>query len=513
VTSTADTTTPEEIERLLQAAIEAAKGKQPGEARTLLRRVLTADPDNATAWLWMSGVIDDPLRREDCLRRVLDLEPDHAVARRGLARAQQDAANCLLIQGIRAAEAGEKVKAHKLFTDVVMRDEQNMNAWLWLSRVVDNAEDREICYENILTQDPDNTIAQDGLELLRQARAAAEERPWDDIESDEERERIAPTLAADILGDGYREKYTTEVPEPEPDVEPPSAALWAEYEDPNRCPYCAAPTEPQDKRCPRCSNRLWIKYRPNESRSPLLWILILLQIISTLMLAAVPFVSLFIVTFTADIPDATQLLPAYTGLPHTLPEATLQAAHTVFPPILFGLLWIPFLIGLVIIIGLYLRWRIIFYLMLAGAVLGLISSIGSLAFAGQSLPGLIGGIVGIGLSFANAVLMIKLEQDFRVRQRVRLTLELDRGLDSGMAYLGRGRAYAANKMWALSAIHFRQAAGLMAASIDGLAGVAQTTAQLGDMGLAQWALENALERQPDNDRVRVALASLREERE
>ena len=76
----------------------------------------------------MSGVIDDPLKREDCLSRVLDLEPDHAVARRGLARAQQNAANYLLIQGIRAAEAGEKAKAHKLFTDVVMRDERNADA-------------------------------------------------------------------------------------------------------------------------------------------------------------------------------------------------------------------------------------------------------------------------------------------------------------------------------------------------------------------------------------------------
>jgi len=513
VTSMADTTTPDEIEGLLQAAIEAAKGKQPGEARTLLRRVLTADPDNATAWLWMSGVINDPLKREDCLRKVLDLEPDHAVARRGLARAQQNAANYLLIEGIKAAEAGEKAKAHKLFIDVVMRDEQNSDAWLCLSRVVDNAEDREICYENILTQDPENAMAQDGLELLRQARAAAEERPWDDIESDEDGERIASTLAGDILGDEYRGKYTTEIPEPEPDGEPPSAALWAKYEDPNHCPYCAAPTEPQDKRCPECSNRLWIKYRPNESRSPLLWILILLQIISTLMLAAVPFVTLFIVAFTASIPDATQLLPAYIGLPHTLSEAALRAAHTLFPPMLFWLLWIPFLMGLVMIIGLYLRWRIVFYLMLAGAVLGLIGSIGSLAFAGQSLPGLIGGVVGVGLSFANAVLMIKLEQDFRVQQRVRLTLALDRGPKTGMDYLVRGRAYGANKMWALSAIHFRQAAGLMMADIDGLAGIAQTTAQLGDMDLAQWALENALERRPDNDRVRTALASLLGERE
>jgi len=513
VISGAETATPEKIERLLRTTIEAAKGKQSGEARSLLRRVLTMDPDNASAWLWMSGVIDDPLKREECLRKVLDLEPDHAVARRGLARAQQDTADYLLIQGIKAAEAGQKAKALKLFTDVVMRDEQNADAWLWLSRVVDDAEDREICYENILTQDPENTVAQDGLELLRQARAAAEARPWDDAEADEDRERIAPTLAADILGDEYREKYTTALPEPEPDAERPSAALWAKYEDPSHCPYCAAPTGPQDKRCPKCGNRLWTKHRSNESRSPLLWILILLQITSTLMLAAVPFMSLFIVAFTAGIPNTAQLLPAYIGLPHTLPEATLQAAHSLLPPILFWLLWMPFLMGLVMVIGIYLRWRIMFYLMLAGAVLGLISSIGSLAFAGRSLPGLIGGIVGVGLSFANAVLMIKLEQDFRAQRRVRVTLTLDRGPNTGMDYLLRGRAYAASKMWALSAIHFRRASGLMTLGIDGLAGVAQTTAQLGDMDLAQWALENALEREPDNHRVRTALASLQAEPE
>lgn len=501
----------DEIQLLLETAIDAAKSKQITEARALLRQVLTAEPGNATAWLWMSAVLSDPLKREACLRKAVDLDPENAVARRGFGRARQAAANHLLLKGIEAAEQGDAVTAHKLLTDVVMRDEQNLDAWLWLSRVVDSADDREVCYENILTLDPENAIALDGLELLRQARAAAEERPWDEVAPDDGEAFVASTLAGDVLGEEYREKYTTEVPEPEPKPPPASDALWEKYGDPARCPYCTAETLPSSRVCPSCRSKLWIKYRPNQKRSTLLWILIALQILSALSLAALPFAAVLVVGTMVGaqygIGGASDLIPAYLGLPSTASPGYIQAVQAMFPPVLFWVLFLPMVVGLVFVVGLYLRWRIMYYLMLANAVIGLMGSIASMAFTGGSLPGLIGGLFGVAMSFANAVIMLKLEQDFQV-QRLRIHLALDKGVPDGMGYLQRGRAYAASKMWALAAIHFRQAAAQLPASPDGLIGIAQSTVKIGDRELAQWALEGALERDPDNHRIVAALEAL-----
>ncbi|MBN1249805.1 MAG: tetratricopeptide repeat protein, partial [Anaerolineae bacterium] len=505
-----DKPTEPPIDELLAAAIVAAKGKQPAEARDLLRRVLARDPANATAWLWMSGVIDDPLKRESCLQRVLELDPEHPVARRGLPHAQHEAAAQLLAQGIRAAEAGKTAQAHKLLTDVVVRDEQNLDAWVWLSRVVERVEDREVCYENVLTLDPDNEEAQVGLALLQENGTRTGETGWEMTEPEKEG-RIAATLAGDILGEAYREKHTTAVTEPEPEPASQAEELWSRYENPYRCPYCAAETAPDDRRCPACRNRLWVKSRVRERRSMLLWILIALQAASTAGAAAVPFLAALFAGYRAGIAGTGQLLAAYLGLPNTLSAATLAGAHAVLPPFLFWLLWLPALYGLVVTIGLFFRWPIVFYGMLVSSLIGLVSSLGGIAITDHNVAALIVGAVGIALAVANVVIVLQLEDNFKVR-RSRLLLGLDPGLKTGFDYLGRGRTYASRKMWAQAALHFRRAAALMPNQVDGLAGLAQACSLLGDLDLAEWALETALTRIPDHPQIKEALAALRRRR-
>lgn len=55
-------------------------------ARALLVQVVQAQPDNPSAWLWLSGAVDAYSERRYCLERVLALDPQHAAAQRGLAR-------------------------------------------------------------------------------------------------------------------------------------------------------------------------------------------------------------------------------------------------------------------------------------------------------------------------------------------------------------------------------------------------------------------------------------------
>jgi hypothetical protein len=50
---------------------------------------------------------------------------------------------------------------------LVELDERNELAWLWLSEVVDDPGEREVCLENVLTINPGNAAARRNLEALR----------------------------------------------------------------------------------------------------------------------------------------------------------------------------------------------------------------------------------------------------------------------------------------------------------------------------------------------------------
>jgi len=80
---------------------------------------------------------------------------------------QADQVSEWLREGIAAVKAGQNERAHDLLIRVVARDEQNAQAWLWLSGVVESLEDRRVCLENVLDIDPDNATARKGLAWVR----------------------------------------------------------------------------------------------------------------------------------------------------------------------------------------------------------------------------------------------------------------------------------------------------------------------------------------------------------
>ncbi len=74
----------------------------------------------------------------------------------------------LLQKGMEAARAGDRKRAYDIFVHIVELDERNEQAWLWLSSIVERRADREVCLENVLWINPDNTYAATSLEHLRQ---------------------------------------------------------------------------------------------------------------------------------------------------------------------------------------------------------------------------------------------------------------------------------------------------------------------------------------------------------
>ncbi|GAB4447194.1 MAG: hypothetical protein OHK0015_51120 [Chloroflexi bacterium OHK40] len=66
-------------------AIAALRAGDQAAARVLLTVALRANPNDARAWLWLSGTLSDPARQRYCLERALALDPGCEPARRGLA--------------------------------------------------------------------------------------------------------------------------------------------------------------------------------------------------------------------------------------------------------------------------------------------------------------------------------------------------------------------------------------------------------------------------------------------
>jgi hypothetical protein len=79
-----------------------------------------------------------------------------------------------LQKGIRAARRGRKEPAQQLLNQVVQADPNNEEAWLWLSRVVDDPLQRAECLQRVLAINPDNQWAAEQLTELQAGAAAPE---------------------------------------------------------------------------------------------------------------------------------------------------------------------------------------------------------------------------------------------------------------------------------------------------------------------------------------------------
>jgi hypothetical protein len=73
----------------------------------------------------------------------------------------------MLYEGAVAVREGRHADAQGLLLQVIERDEQNEQAWLWLSGAVEDPADQQVALENVLALNPANAAARQGLEYLR----------------------------------------------------------------------------------------------------------------------------------------------------------------------------------------------------------------------------------------------------------------------------------------------------------------------------------------------------------
>ncbi len=73
-----------------------------------------------------------------------------------------------LQQAITLIKLGDKQNGGRLLAEILKAEPRNETAWLWMSSIVDNDEQRRYCLEQVLTIDPNNQLAKKGLAKLQQ---------------------------------------------------------------------------------------------------------------------------------------------------------------------------------------------------------------------------------------------------------------------------------------------------------------------------------------------------------
>jgi hypothetical protein len=78
-----------DLDQLLYDGVMALGAGDKQRALELLMQIVEIDEHHESAWLWLSGAVDDPADQRVALENVLAINPDNQAAIRGLAMLQQ----------------------------------------------------------------------------------------------------------------------------------------------------------------------------------------------------------------------------------------------------------------------------------------------------------------------------------------------------------------------------------------------------------------------------------------
>jgi tetratricopeptide (TPR) repeat protein len=343
-----------------------------------------------------------------------------------------------LRRGITAAQAGHKTEARALLTTVVEADESQVEAWRWLSRVVDSLEDKIICLENLLTLEPENQAARRHLAQAKAAQAHLFAPPYP---ADIDQPRAVPNIP-----EAAKMPVTTDYPHKN------------EFDDEWLCVYCAAPTSPTNRRCPACHRSLVARRRAAVERTLWLWRGVTLQLIVAFLLFSFGVTAYILVGKRAGVPNPLPLLPAYAGLSVAQPAGLVGRMLAAFPPATFwGLVGgLGYTLGLGLMLYVRLPYGHFIHMINAGLML-LVGLFSPFVLSG-SLWGAVPGAALFFIGGAQFLITLNLWNDFTFKEG-RIKLKIDSGAKNHQTLYLSGRKYSELGMWGLAVIHLRRAVG------------------------------------------------------
>lgn len=383
-----------------------------------------------------------------------------------------------LREGIAAARAGQREQARDLLLRVIAVDEEVETAWLWLSGVVDDLQDRRICLENVLTLNPNNAAAQQGLRWLDEHGPAPVAQPA----------ASQPPAA--------REAALSE-PSPvlAPTRRPPPTTIEI---DPYGCPYCGGSVSGEEPVCDHCRRSVALRYRKRDDWTAVGWLVLFFAL-----LGLVAWLEGYSVAQFVQVGQLPQWLGG-TTIRYLVGAALFQPEG--FPGELIEFAGVVTLVnylfaGLCLVaaggLAFRSRWAYFGALVLLG-LLVVITGVGLLA----RLTGWIPALFRLGLVALCGKWLIDSAPAFEWETRL-YDADVDHHLKTDMDYYVQGQHYRELGMWAKAAAHWQIATRLAPSRAEYRAVLANAYARMGYPAAALAEANKALALTPDDEQLRA----------
>jgi tetratricopeptide (TPR) repeat protein len=406
----------------------------------------------------------------------------------------------LLREGIAAVKQRDYARGRDLLLQVVERDDQIEQAWLWLSAAVDDPQDKMTALENALTINPHNDAARRQLAQLQQtlapAPASAPDAPTPPPS------RGAPPSGEFLLSpasDADRWKQLL-----------PEAPLEAEdnIDDPYQCVYCGRMTAPEHRACPHCGKKLYWRAQHDEEKSEPLKLAILLTGITLGLGLAEAMGPLFALQVArGNDPGFFETALKIFGVEWFLGNflqftpGVAQALILVYL-VRFGLL-------LACLFGLIRQWAIGYYAALVTVGLDLLLTL----FLGLTrYLGWLGCAANGLLALTILSLLAASYPDFAVNEE-RLLTRPDTTARGAVDYYKRGQYYRKYGMWALAMAQWRKAVGLAPKEVVYYKDLGIAYAQIRRYARSLRVLEEAQRQAPQDQSIAEIMALVRAQAE
>ncbi|MBN1660456.1 MAG: hypothetical protein JXA93_18805 [Anaerolineae bacterium] len=387
--------------------------------------------------------------------------------------------DALLQAGIAAARAGRKEQARDLLMQVIALDDQVEGAWLWLSGIVDDPAERQICLENVLTLNPDNQRARAGLRWLADQAMTHTDPPMPPPSQPARTILHTPAPAA---------------PLPEPDAPPPPPEVKI---SPFGCPYCGGPTRSDEPRCLSCGRMTGIRQRKRQSGLSIGWLVALFLLLgatawiegalASRLVREEPLPAMVGNTWIHLLVGRVLIEPTDTA--QVKDEATVERGDRValVNYVLAGAC------GLVAL-GLAFRSRVAYFAALILCGLLIVAVVGGIL---AGLSGWVPTLVRLGGIAFSTYWLVESSPAFEWEVRY-YDADLDPDLRTDLDYYNRGLRYRDMGMWAKAAVHWKVAGQLAPRKTAYQIALAHAYLQIGERAAARTVADQAAAREPDD---------------
>lgn len=397
--------------------------------------------------------------------------------------------NRLLQDGIRAARTGDKAQARDCLLQVIARDQEVEAAWLWLSGVVDDPGERRICLENVLSLNPGNRAARNGLRWLEEQGNGPGPVP----DAPPSLEALAPVPVP------VSSRSSTAIGSALGLSQPAGQAPGRRVEiDPFGCPYCGGAVSEQDARCSHCDRLVAIRHRKRSGGLWVGWVVLVF-----VALGALVWLEGF---FVAQLGQAEQRLPwldqsvmrfvAGPALidPERAPGDSLDAIST-----LTRINTVLAVLCGVTAIGLALRIRAVYFAsFLIAGIVAVAAAVGLLT----GLTGWLPAVFRLGLVAAGLKWLADASPAFEWDTRYYYA-GTDPDLATDMDYYSRGQVHYEMGMWAKAAAHWKVASQLAPSQAQYHIALANAYGRMGYPQAALGEADQALILAPDDQKLRA----------